>query len=269
MTSPQARPSKDWLKSAKTSRARNKIRHYIRTEERNRSKEYGQELLEKEFKKYKLNFRKLTRNGELLRVVKECKFQSIDELLLNIGFGRAQPETVIKRLLPDVESKPDEGEGVVDKFMRVITRKRPGIALDGVDDIMVHYARCCSPVRGDPIVGFITRGRGLSIHTRDCPQLNYLEKERVVDVYWNVEEEVATRPVIIRVWCTNAPGLLANISQAFTSAKVNIAEAHCRTTGGRAINTFEVHVADINQLNKALSSIRKIEGVDEVERVRA
>ena len=270
MTSPHARPSKDWLKTTKTSRARNKIHHYIRAEERERSREYGQELLDKEFKRYKLNLRKLIRTGELLRVAQACKFQSVHELMLNLGFGRIQPETVVKKLVPDAEpNKVEPTEGVVDKVMRVLTRKRPGIALDGIEDIMVHYARCCSPVRGEAIVGFVTRGRGLSIHTADCPGLDSLEKERLIDVYWNDEEKQTTRPVSIRVLCTNAPGLLANISQAFTEAGVNIAEAHCRTTGERAVNTFEVHVSGLSQLNKALSAIRNIDGVNEVQRIRA
>ncbi len=269
MTSPHAHPSKDWLKFVKTSRARNKIRHYIRSEERERSRTYGLELLDKEFKRYKINMRKVTKSGELLRAAQATRCQSVDELLINIGFGRIQPDTIIRRLAPGVEPRA-EGEGVVEKVKRVISRKKPGIAIDGIDDIMVHYSRCCSPVRGDLIVGFITPGRGLSVHTSDCPQIDHLDAERRLDVHWNDEDKSATRPVTVRVNCTDKPGLLAGISQCFTTCSVNIAEAHCRTSkDGRAVNTFEVLISDVAQLNNAMSAIRRIDGVTSVERVRS
>ncbi len=269
MTSPHARPSKDWLKSVKTGRARNKIRQYIRAEERERSRQYGHELLDKEFKRYKLGLRKMTKNGELLKAAQSLRCHNVDELLVNVGFGKIQPETVVQRLVPEQAEPKDSGEGALEKVMRVITGKKPGIALDGIDDVMVNYARCCRPVKGEPIVGFITRGRGLSIHTADCPQLSTLEPERQIDVHWTEDRNNSTRPVQIRVTCTDKPGLLANISQSFSATGVNIAEAHCRTTtDGRAINTFEVLVRDLKQLNVTMKAIRKIDGVYAVERVR-
>lgn len=270
MTSPHARPSKDWLKFVKTSKARNKIRQYIRAEERQRSHQYGQELLDKELKRYKIGLRRVMRNGELKKAAEGLKCQSVDELFINVGFGRIQPDSVSRRLVPE-EAKPAEkpSEGAIEKVMRVLTGRKPGIALDGIEDIMVHYSRCCSPVHGEPIVGFISRGRGLSIHAVDCKQLEHLEQERLIDVHWT-SDNAALRPVNIRVICTDRPGLLANISQSFTATGVNIAEAHCRTTtDSRAVNTFEVLVKDLDQLNKALASIRRIEGVYAVERVRA
>ncbi len=272
LTHPTARPNPDWLKWVKTGRARTKIRHYIRAEQREKNKEYGRELLEKELKKFGRTVKKLIKNGEMLDAARSCKFQNIDDLFVNVGYGKIQPETVLKRLVPEEEREKPKEEGRLSKLFKAITpqkKKRPGIALDGVEDVMVKYARCCSPVPGEKITGFITRGRGLTIHASQCPHLEHLEPDRLIDVYWDTTPD-ATRPVNVRVLCNDAPGLLANISQSFTGAGVNIAQAHCRTLAdNRAINSFEIHVSDMDQLEKALTAIKRIKGVYSVERVRA
>ena len=134
---------------------------------------------------------------------------------------------------------------------------------------MVSYAKCCNPVPGDDIVGFVTRGRGLTVHTRDCPRIEHLEPERQIDVSWEESQpaESTRRPVTMRVYCADKPGLLSNITAAFSKADVNISQAHCLTTEDqRAVNTFEVMVRDTEQLNRAKRLIERIKGVYRVER---
>jgi len=269
LTSPHQRPNPDWLQFVATSRARTKIKHHVRKEQRENSFRIGKELLEKELRRYSINLKKVTKSGELEAAALACKFQNLDELYVNLGYGKVQAETVIKKLLPDAEPAPEvPEEGRLDKFIRSLTGKRSGIALDGVEDVMVRYARCCNPVAGEPVVGFVSRGRGLIVHLATCPKLEAAEQHRLVDVYWD-QKSGAQRAVTIRVMCTDKPGLLANISSGFTAVGANIAEAHCRTLPDRrAVNTFEVLVKDFEQLEKAMGSIRRIEGVYSVERVK-
>jgi GTP pyrophosphokinase len=270
LTSPHAHPSKDWLQIAHTSRARTKIKQIVRAEERERARECGRGMLEKELKLFDLSLRKVERNGELQRVLEACRVQNLDELYINIGTNQLQPDTVARRLAPDKEPRPElPPPSTLEKIARAVgavTGNRAGIALDGVDDVTVRYARCCNPVPGDQVVGFVTRGRGLSIHVEGCARAGSLEEERKIDVYWKNTKEVH-RPVGVRVTCDDKPGLLAQISTAFSNMGINIAEAHCRAVEGGAVNSFQVLVTDNKQLTRTLSAIRRIPGVSSVERV--
>lgn len=269
ITSNQQRPSRDWLEVVQTGRARTKIKQYIRSEERHKAGEYGRELLTRELKRFGLKFRKVARTGELKRVVESSRFQSLDDMLVQIGFGRVQPDLIARRMVPDREPTPEpEPESALTRVINSLTGQRSGIAIDGVDDVMVRYARCCNPVPGDPIVGFVTRGRGLSVHVEGCSKIQHMEPERMIEVYWKGNDNNTLRPANVRVRCENLPGLLARISQSFTDMGVNISEAHCRTNSeGGAINTFQVVVSDSKQLNRAMGHIRRIKGVRSVERV--
>src|SRR5690606_38053545 len=157
------------------------------------------------------------------------------------------------------------------KLLRKVTGRSSstGIVVDGEDGIMVRFARCCSPLPGDSIVGCITRGRGVTVHTRDCKKALDLDPERRVDVDWD-ENAKARHPVAIQVLCADKPGRLAYISQSFTDSGVNITQAHCRATeDGRALNTFHAGVTDLEQLKKVVRSLSRIDGVYSVDRVAA
>ena len=279
MTNKNQRPNKDWLQFVKTGRARTKIRNYLRKEQRARSMELGRELLDKELKRHGTNVRAIERNGKLAEVVATTKHSTVDELLADIGYGRAQPDLIIERLYPPQERpepKKKQNEGRLGQLWERISsvaqpkKRTRGVVLDGIDNVMVNYAKCCSPVPGDEIVGFVTRGRGLTVHTRDCPRIEHLEPERQIAVSWQSsgeKDENPRRPVNVRVYCTDKPGLLANISSAFSKADVNISQAHCLTTEDqRAVNTFEVLVRDTEQLHNAMRLIERIKGVYKVER---
>jgi len=272
MTSPNQKPNKDWLQFVVTGRARTKIRNAVREEQRERSRELGRELLDKEFKRHGSNIREMERNGKLLDATLKSRFHNIDEMLADIGYGKTSPETLVHKIFPQKEAEPKK-ESKLDQFINKFTGrgKGKGVLIDGIDDIMVTYAKCCNPVPGDEVMGFITRGRGLSVHRRDCDKVAHLEKERTVDVSWasrQKDEKGSRHSVNVRVFCTDKPGLLANISQSFSDSGVNIAQAHCLTTEDqRAVNTFEVLVHDLNQLQAAMRKIQRIKGVYRVERV--
>ncbi len=281
ITQKNQRPNKDWLAHVKTGRARTKIRHSVQKEQRDRSRELGRELLDRELnKRIGTNVRAWERAGNLTRAAELGKFSSVEEMLAEIGYGNTQPETILGKIYPSqakvTPSKSGKSEGGESRlgqlWDKIVHRGKTGVVLDGIEDVMVQYARCCNPVPGDEIIGFVTRGRGLSVHTRDCARITHLERERQITVRWDNElktptETATRRPVNVRVYCTDKPGLLANISQSFTQAGVNISQAQCVTTEDqRAINTFEVRVTNLEQLKKAMKKIEKIKGVYKVER---
>jgi GTP diphosphokinase / guanosine-3',5'-bis(diphosphate) 3'-diphosphatase len=274
LTHKNQRPNKDWLSFVKTGRARTKIRNAVRKEQRERSKELGRELLDKELKHHNTNIRAWERSGKLQQAVELSRFSSVDEMLADIGYGKTQADKVTEKIYPpeapeEKKREPDNRLGQI--WEKIAHRGKTGVVLDGIGDVMVTYARCCNPVPGDPIVGFVTRGRGLSVHTRDCNRIDHLEPERQIDVRWSTDTEVpdsSRRSVSVKVYCTDKPGLLANISQSFSQAGVNISQAQCVTTEDRrAVNTFEVIVSNSEQLKRAMKNIEKIRGVYKVERI--
>lgn len=285
MTNANQKPNKDWLKFVKTGRAKTKIRNIIRREQRARSMELGREILDKELKRYGTNVRAVERNGKINVLIGDgSKHFSVDDLMADIGYGRVSTDHLIEKLVPErakqtntPQRKQNEGRlgqlwerlsSTVTKQKRQAASGGGGVILDGIENVMVNYAKCCAPVPGDAIVGFITRGRGLTVHTRDCGRIEHLEPERQIDVTWDHGKQAHTRrPVNVRVFCTDKPGLLAKISEAFQKADVNISQAHCLTTDDqRAVNTFEVLVQDADQLMHAMRLIERIKGVYRVER---
>ena len=168
------------------------------------------------------------------------------------------------------ESVPaSTGFGRVTEMARrlVGNRSKTGVQIGGVDDVLVRFGRCCNPVPGDPIVGFITRGRGVTVHTVGCERALATDPERRVDVAWDVHGDYK-RPVTLRVLTVDRPGLLAEMSSIFSQRGVNISQANCRATGDeRAVNTFEVTISDLKQLTDVIRTIERLHGVHSVERV--
>ena len=270
LTSKNQTPNKDWLSFVKTGRAKTKIRNYVREEQREHSKILGRDILDKELKKYGSHLKEVEKNGELENILRSAKFNTIDQMLADIGYGKTKPETILARLFPEKIAKPKQPTRISQILTKITQarRQKSGVIVDGIEDIQVSYAKCCSPVPGDEIVGFITRGQGLSVHKRGCPKIDHFEKERMLTVSWaGIGTKDGRHPVNLKVYCTDKPGLLANISQSFSDSGVNISQAHCLTTDDqRAINTFEVLVSDLIQLQKAMKEIEKIKGVYRVER---
>jgi guanosine-3',5'-bis(diphosphate) 3'-pyrophosphohydrolase len=271
ITSPHHTPSKDWLKIVRSSRARNKIRAWIKTEERIRSISLGHEISEKEFRRFSLNYGKLQKSGELKRVATEFGFVGEDDLMAAVGYGKLSSSQIIGKLIPTekLEEHKERKESRLGRVMDKLTRKSSSaIQINGVDDVLVRFGKCCNPVPGDDIIGFITRGRGVTVHTADCVLALESDPERRIEIAWNATKKSAL-PVSIRVFCHDQKGILANITQAITNCEANISKATVQSTvDKRGINTFEVEVTDLNHLNKVMNNIMKVAGVTRVERLK-
>lgn len=274
LTSPNQHPSKDWVDYAVTSRAKSKIRNFIRAEERDRSRNLGEELLERELHKAGVSLSKLVKNElEIRKVVEELKLSSLEELYIGLGYGKISPQNIIDVLQPKSESghfqiNKDVKEGLVEKALRKISGKdEGGIRLNGIDDILVRYARCCNPLPGDEIVGFITRGRGITVHRKGCSKGFEADPERRVEISWDSKAKI-NRPVQLKVVTANRPGILATVGSTFHGMNVNITEANCRADDqGRAVNMFTFEIGDVNQLKGVMRALTKVQGVVSVERI--
>ncbi|HVT06596.1 MAG TPA: bifunctional (p)ppGpp synthetase/guanosine-3',5'-bis(diphosphate) 3'-pyrophosphohydrolase [Polyangia bacterium] len=268
LASANQKPSKDWLKFVVTSRARTKIRHYIRMEQRERSRQMGRDLLGRELRKQDYALASAEREGLLDAAAQRLRVGTADDLLVAVGYGKMSPTHAADAVLADRAAANGTAVPVapvpeVPSAARRIVPKRSigGIKVQGEADILVKFAKCCSPVPGDSIIGFISRGHGVVIHTRDCPKALDMDPVRRVDVSWD-DESKTVRPVAVQVTCSDRPGLLAAISKSFTEHGVNISQAKCRTTeDGRAVNTFQVTVGHVDQLKTVLRSLETIQGV--------
>ncbi|HOP41198.1 MAG TPA: bifunctional (p)ppGpp synthetase/guanosine-3',5'-bis(diphosphate) 3'-pyrophosphohydrolase, partial [Geobacteraceae bacterium] len=272
VTSPHHTPSKDWLKIVKSTRARNKIRVWIKTEERKRSIVLGREICEKDFRRYRLNYNKLLKNGELKRVATEFGFVAEDDLLAAVGYGKLSCNQILGKLLSEekLAETREQKEAKATKTRSKAAKKLPsGIQINGVDDVLVRFGKCCNPVPGDDIVGFITRGRGVTIHTADCSFVMDSDPERRVDVTWNSEKQT-TLPVKIRVTCHDQKGILAGIAQVISNCEANISTASVHSTvDKKGVNLFEIEVTDLDHLNRVINNIMKVSGVIKVERLKS
>ncbi|UCE83493.1 MAG: bifunctional (p)ppGpp synthetase/guanosine-3',5'-bis(diphosphate) 3'-pyrophosphohydrolase [Deltaproteobacteria bacterium] len=266
ITSAKHVPSKDWLKLVKTSRARTRIRHWIKTEERERSIVLGREICEREFRKHGLNFSKYLSSDEFLKVAKSFSLQKVDDLLASIGYGKISALQTIGKLtsLLEPDEKPDEIQ--IERVERKRPAQRGGVRVKGAADILVRFAKCCNPLPGEQIGGYITRGRGVSVHRADCPSLLSGGFERRIEVEWErIGEEV--HPVGLMVICANVKGLLSAISGTLSNHDINILEANIRTrVDNRAECKFVVEVRDTDHLQGAIAAVRKIKNVIEVKR---
>jgi GTP pyrophosphokinase len=273
ITSPNQKPNKDWLKYVATSSAKAKIRNYLRSAEREKSKQLGRELLEREFRKYGLAFAKAQKSGELEKALSSLRIPTADDLLIAVGYGKVLPADVVEAIVPEdkrkpVASEPEPTANPVLQLIRKVTRRQTaGIKVAGEDDVLVRFAKCCSPLPGDPIVGFITRGRGVTVHTLGCQKAVDQDPDRKVVVEWDGKLK-SPRPVSVQVVCADKPGLLASLSQSFNELGVNISQANCRSVDdNRAINTFQFSVSDLEQLKTVMRALQRINGVYSVSRM--
>lgn len=278
ITSPTQTPSRDWLKIVKSSRAKAKIRAFIKMRERETARVEGMDILEKAFKEFGLSLSKVEKSGKLDEVLRDFGIKTVDELEVGIGYGRYSVDQVIQKTVPKDEldavkarEKAEENESFLKKAIRSATKKseaRNAVVVEGVDDVLVRYAKCCNPVPGESIVGFITRGRGVTVHQANCSRALDTDSERRIDVIWNPALSAPVkRAVRIRVISNDDTGLLALMSQTITGCGVNIASANIRTTKDKkAVALFEVEVGNMDQLNRVMSALESKKGVISVER---
>ncbi|HEY2993011.1 MAG TPA: bifunctional (p)ppGpp synthetase/guanosine-3',5'-bis(diphosphate) 3'-pyrophosphohydrolase [Methylomirabilota bacterium] len=270
VTSPNQHPSRDWLKIVKSSRARSKINQWLKVEERARSIELGREMFEREAKKYRLNATALLAGDEMTRAAADLGYPGPDDVLAAVGYGKASVHQLLNKLAPGATLETERARPAAPGTAR---KADQGVRIRGVEDLLVRFAKCCNPLPGDPIVGFITRGRGLTVHARDCLTVakSVLDRERLINVEWDVEEpEPSKRPVRIAVYIGNdRPGLLSEITGAISSRNGNITKAEVTVTDDRrGINNFVVEVSDLRQLQDIMTAIKEVPDVMNVERVR-
>lgn len=268
LTSPTHHPSKDSLKFVVTPKAKARIRQWINTEERERSISLGREMLEKELKKYSFELR----NEDIGKVVADLSIPSAEDLYARVGYGKLPVHNVLSRIVPkdrlaEFQQKPKLGlASVISRF-----RKKPdsAIKIQGLEDVLVRFANCCNPLPGDKVIGFITRGRGVTVHRVECPLAKDIDPERKVDVQWD-SKAAGSRPAKIEVVCVDKKGLLADMSSTITSAEANITSAQIRTTEDKkAVSVFELEVGSVEQLQRVMASLSRVKGVLKVERLRA
>jgi GTP pyrophosphokinase len=281
LTGKKKRPNPDWLAFVATSRARTKIRHFLRSEERKRSRQVGRQLWEQEAKRFGIDVNRAEKKGDLQRVAQTLRFTGPEEMFSVLGYGKIEPRAVVEKMMSatdfrakveELDGEAGETTGVLRKLVRRVTRTRrsSGIQVDGLDDVLVRFAKCCEPVMGEEIVGYVTRGAGVSVHRTDCPQVHEIDPQRRVDVSWEKADRVEPRSVKVRVTSADRPGMLMGMSEAISKCSVNIKEVRARTNEdgqGEAVSDFIVLIRDHAQLSQVIGQLRKVRGVLSVERV--
>ncbi|MDQ2871401.1 MAG: bifunctional (p)ppGpp synthetase/guanosine-3',5'-bis(diphosphate) 3'-pyrophosphohydrolase [Acidobacteriota bacterium] len=271
LTAPNQTPSRDWLSFVATSRARHKIRHFVHTEENREAVELGRRLLDKELKKYKRTVKKLEQQGEIAPQLTQWGFSRTEDLFAALGYGKLSPRAALERFVPPDElARPDAGrETAVSRVVRkILPFGSPDIVVVGHNDLLASLAQCCTPVPGERILGYITRGRGVSVHSEKCPNVENLlyDPERRIDVAW-AGAKANRYGIDLEVISDDRPGLLADITQAIAGEGSNIRRIEARTDEAtRPYIAVSLETSDLKHLEKILARLGKIEGVREVIR---
>jgi GTP diphosphokinase / guanosine-3',5'-bis(diphosphate) 3'-diphosphatase len=265
-------PSKDWLNFVKTVKAKSRIRQWIRTQEKGRSITLGREMCEKAFRKYRLNFNNLMRSEEMNDVVKEFGFSSIDDLIAEVGYGKITPLQIVRKFQPKTDEDIEKSDvSIIDKIIGRVRKKKAhdGVVVKGLDDILVKFGKCCQPVPGDKITGYITRGQGVTVHRTSCVHALQMTPERQINVAW-AGDISDTYPVRISIRSYDRFGLLAEITATISKNSANILQAHTETKENKMVDTsFTIAVEGTDHLKKVLASLRKIKFVQDVKRLDA
>lgn len=270
VTDASRNPNRDWLKLVKTAKARSRIQRYLRTEERAHAVSLGRDMLEKEGRKVSLNVGKSLKDGHLALVAQEMNFESVDELIAAVGYAHLTPRKVLNRLYavlhPEEAAAPAPAAPSVKESKEVADRKTEGVGISGVDGVLMRFAKCCNPVPGDPIIGYISRGMGVSVHRADCPNVTNMEPERLISVHWDGAEEKPYEAGIFII-ARNEHGVLAEVAQVLARNNVNITGLNMdNLVDGRAKLRFTVEVRDATQLYELIEAIRALPVILEVVR---
>ncbi len=270
ITSTAQQPSKDWLKFVKTSRAAGKIRQWIKAQQWEKSLILGRDLLEKRLRKHGMSLKRALQSSEMATAMEELGYHTSEDLLAAIGYGKLSLGQVVSRLVPEelLKPEPPKKKGPIGQVLDRIQKKpSSAVVIQGIDDVLVRYAKCCNPLPGDPVVGFITRGRGITVHTAECPSALQSDPQRRIEVEWDRRKK-ASRLVKIRVFCTDQKGILANVSGAISNCEANIISANVHTTSdSKAQIIFTLDLQDREHFNRVTKALQQIKGVSRVERM--
>jgi len=274
LTSPAGKPSRDWLSFVVTSRARNKIRHFIHAQEKERSIEIGRKLLDREFKRFKRSVKKLEAEGAFADLLPDLGMSRIEDLYAAVGFGKIASRQVLERFIPAdeiarVPSPEPAGSAIGRAARKILPFGAPAVEVVGYDDVLATLARCCSPLPGEPIVGYVTRGRGVSVHSAACPNVTNLmyDPERQIAVSWSGKRPETKFPAELRLATEDRSGLLADVAQTIADEKINIRRIEARAgEDGPGEIVVVLEISGVKQLEKIVKRLRAIAGVREVRR---
>ncbi|MBW1701887.1 MAG: bifunctional (p)ppGpp synthetase/guanosine-3',5'-bis(diphosphate) 3'-pyrophosphohydrolase [Deltaproteobacteria bacterium] len=269
ITSSKQHPSKDWLEFVKTPRAKTKIRQWINNQEKEESINLGRNFLEKALEQVHMSIANITKSDQLSAIAKELSFHSVEDLVAQIGLGKVSPRQVIGRLKLKLGIKEEKPAGLVSKMVDRITRRREdhGINVKGVSDMLVRFANCCHPIPGDAVIGFITRGRGITIHHKNCSHILKADPDRLVELSWEPSKDDVYLAKI-RVTSVERKGVLADVSNIITQKDANIIQADVKTTmDNKGIALFAIEVENSKQLQDIMGAIKKVKNVLIVERL--
>jgi GTP diphosphokinase / guanosine-3',5'-bis(diphosphate) 3'-diphosphatase len=269
------KPSRDWLAVVKSSRSRNKIKHWLNLHQRERAIEIGRKLIEKEARKYRVALKEI-KDDELKKIASDYGLGQADDLMAGIGYGKYSARQVLAKLAPGAaEPLPDADPGKSNTFSSVVRRvfgdNTDAIRVKGQGDLLVYRARCCNPIRGESVVGYVTRGKGVAVHSVNCSNVVNLmyEPERRIDVEWGRDEETPSAyPVKLTVLCDDRFGMLKQITAVISDTKTNIRNIEARTSNGQANVDVVLDIADLKHLENIIQGVRKIPGVHDVQRLQ-
>ena len=280
LTQPGHTPSRDWLSVVKSPRSRQKIKHWLNVHQRERAIEIGRKLIDKEARKYRIALKEVS-DDHLNKIANEYGLGKADELLSGIGYGKFSARTILAKLSPAINPEApapaeEERPSGLTSVVRRVFGGGDGAALKvtGHDDLLVYRARCCNPIRGEEIVGYVTRGKGVAVHSRNCPNVHNLlyEPERKIAVEWAREAHKTTGeigyPVKITVFCDDRPGMLKQITSIISDANTNIRNIEAKTGDSHATIDVIIDIEDLKHLERMITGIRKIPGVRDVQRVQ-
>jgi GTP diphosphokinase / guanosine-3',5'-bis(diphosphate) 3'-diphosphatase len=277
LTQPGHKPSRDWLAIVKSSRARNKIKHWLNIHQRERAIEIGRKLIEKEARKYRIALKEL-KDEELQRIASDYGLGRPDDLMAGIGFGKFSARQVLGKLAPagseplaDGDESKDKSSSISSVVRRVFGGDNNALIVKGSGDLLVYRARCCNPIRGESIVGYVTRGKGVAVHAISCPNVVNLmyEPERRIDVAWARDDSAPSAyPVKLTVFCDDRYGMLKLITGVIGDAKSNIRNIEARTANSQAVVDIVLDITDLKHLETIVTGLRKIPGVRDVQRLQ-
>lgn len=263
ITSQNQKPSQDWLSYVRTSKARHWIKKVLREEQKAQTLRIGEEILTKALKKYKLNIN----SPQVTEVLPKIGFQNIESLMIAIGRGEFVIENLFKKMFPEVDANIIKKENLFVRFLKR-ARSDSGIRVQGMDNIMIHFAKCCQPVPGDRIIGYLTRGKGVTIHRTDCKNMIklYEDKERIIEVEWDIDHQQKFQ-VHLSILGEDRRNLLKDITLSISKREINILNVYFSVEDMYAKGYIDIEVSDLQHLTKVMNDIRKVPGVFTVERV--
>ena len=257
-------PSMDWLSFVKSVKARSRIRQWIKARERERSLTLGREMCEKAFRKYRLNFSVMLKTSAINKVVESFGHKTVDDLIISVGYGKITPIQVVNKLLPKTEELEEPAVPVAKSAPR--KKSSGGVVVSGADDILVRFGKCCQPVPGDAIRGYITRGSGVTVHRANCSNIRRADPERLIEVQWD-QEARESFPAKIRIHSQDRVELLADFATCINKSGANIVSVKSETDQDKMVDSlFIVEVADTAQLAGLLANLKRIKNVIEVRR---